>query len=760
MGQGQAAETEIIGEGRRDNITPLTRSTNLDSTRDAAWGKGAQRDAIRQGPPEVGQRVLTAGTLNFDTSEVYQQMLDAAGLKPEQRKGRDGQKAREGDQTEARLYSIFTDPKLQPLEKDARNAVGARIGSSADGVVRGIERSDHASVRLEGEGAAATITERDKTGKITNTWHQKEGSDPNRPTWVSDRDPKKERTDYKLEKNGNTSWEESGVRHIVRGNGTELTENPNKPNYYFDDQGRYQWIAYPDGNNLFGFSYKGNTENIAAVHTHDRSRNQSRTFVPDGTWGDPTLSKDGTYSQTTKEQHGDKTVALKHSYRANGTETHESVGENGAIVTRDEKNRIVPPAKAPADQAVAVKPKEADEDKETIGPKPTRKEQRKYNEEVKEERKHLESGILCKESEDVAMARAELQVELKKVGLKPSVTTPILDTFEHTVSVDRERDKRLDNLPEATNLAERLDLKHHNPDAVPTNERVAETYRIAAAALKQQGQGLFANDEAKAKIVIEGLRNVSDITGIDQGQRPTCGPTSGEKYIAQTRPDIYMDALKQLIGTGQYQMEHGNAFDYNSSSWTAQEDKARILRPNIKPMSEEQDWDVSREGNPNAIGNIFRRPQYGSRNWASQAIQELCLENARRGQYERKLPDSSANGTTFRHIEDFTARMTGTPMATINARDIYGRSMVSAANIRSPLTDDLAMQMQRAGRYPALDWESAHWLTVDAADQLPNSNQVVVYSDNQWGRNLDDGWTTVNNRHAKVIGQLRRMGIR
>jgi hypothetical protein len=293
---------------------------------------------------------------------------------------------------------------------------------------------------------------------------------------------------------------------------------------------------------------------------------------------------------------------------------------------------------------------------------------------------------------------------------------------------------------------------------VPSNERVAETYRIAAEALRQPGRGLFADKDNKAKFIIEGLRNVSDVTGIDQGQRPTCGPTSGEKYIGQRRPDLYMDALKQLVGTGQYTLAYGNAFNYNTLQWNSAPDQARTVRPNLNPRDEEKDWDVSREGNPNAVGNIFRKPQYGSRNWASQAIQEICLESAKRSFAEGKLQDGLANGTTFRHIEDFTYRMTGTPMSTINARDVYGQSMPSAANIRSPLTEDIAMQMQSAGRYPALDWESAHWLTVDAADKAPGSDQVVVYSDNQWGRHADDGWTSVNNRHAKVIAQLRRMG--
>jgi hypothetical protein len=159
--------------------------------------------------------------------------------------------------------------------------------------------------------------------------------------WVSDQDPTKERTNFKLEKNGNMSWEAGGERHIVRGNGAELKENVTKPTYTFDEQGRFQWIAYPDGNNLFGFSYKGDSDKVTAVHTHDRSRNKTNSYVPDDTWGSPTLGRDGTYSQTINTQHEGKKTALKHSYRPDGTETHETIGANGAITTRDELGRPV-----------------------------------------------------------------------------------------------------------------------------------------------------------------------------------------------------------------------------------------------------------------------------------------------------------------------------------------------------------------------------------------------------------------------------------
>jgi hypothetical protein len=419
-------------------------------------------------------------------------------------------------------------------------------------------------------------------------------------------------------------------------------------------------------------------------------------------------------------------------------------------------------------QSEAAKPKREEllpvppVDAENVGrPKITRHDQREINKDQAEKRELREGdGALETASSPVAEARKALESELQRHGHLNDKTRAILNDLEGNTKAFRAIVERMGKYPEAKTLQERLDLKHYDPDAVPSDEKIAATYRIAAETLRSHGVGPFNTDKAVAKIVIEGLRNVSDITGIDQGSYTTCGPASGEKYIAARSPDRYMDAIKQLVQTGVYRTPNGNAFNYNSNSWNDKEDGQRILRPNLQPGGEESNWNYKNEGSPNKVANLVR-VQEGTRNWASQAIQNLFLENAKVSYSTRQISDGvtaqlagkTVPATTFRHIEDFTARVTGTPMTTIN----QNAAIPSAANIGRPIDDNLANQLQYSGRYPVLDWIGPHWFTTNAAVKMEDGTARVL-QDNQWGRVYDGGWTTVQQRTQKAAASLRAQG--
>lgn len=444
----------------------------------------------------------------------------------------------------------------------------------------------------------------------------------------------------------------------------------------------------------------------------------------------------------------------------------DSLPKDGSLVIPPLPKPNLPNDGTPPSPAADQQPKDLRPvppvDTENVGrPKITRQDQREINKDHAEKREALEGdGALEKASNPVAIARKELELELKRHGHLNDTTQGILNDLEANTKTSRNILERMGKYPEAKTIQERLDLKHYDPEAIPSDEKIAATYRIAAETLRSRGIGPFSSDKAVAKIVIEGLRNVSDITGIDQGSYTTCGPASGEKYIAARSPDRYMDAIKQLVQTGAYKTPHGNAFNYNTNSWNANEDGQRILRPNLQPGAEESRWNYKNEGSPNKAANIVR-VQEGTRNLASQAIQNLFLENAKVSFSTRQISDGvtaqlggqTVPATTFRHIEDFTARMTGTPMTTINQNP----AIPSAANVGRAMDDNLANQLQYSGRYPILDWIGPHWFTTNAAVKMTDGTSRVL-QDNQWGRVYDGGWTTVQQRTQKAAASLRAQG--
>jgi hypothetical protein len=293
-------------------------------------------------------------------------------------------------------------------------------------------------------------------------------------------------------------------------------------------------------------------------------------------------------------------------------------------------------------------------------------------------------------------------------------------------------------------LAEReFARQHHYKDMAPTDEMVAAAYNAAADGLRKPGIGWFASQENRNKFVVEGLRNL-DETGIDQGQFPTCGNTCGEKYIAARNPDLYMDGLRQLMQTGEYHTNYGVALNYATGQWNREGDGGRALRIDLTPDQEASRWDYKRDGQPYQLGNWIYT-QDNTRNWASEAWQKLFQANAWESVRRGTMPDQPTNGLTFRHVEEFTARVTGTPMSTIG----QSAALPSMANIPRQLDDNLAMQLRKEGKYPAMVFRAQHWQTINNA-YVDNRGAVEVFSDNQWGRARDRGWETVPQLHWEL----------
>ncbi|MDZ4832442.1 MAG: hypothetical protein SGJ27_01450 [Candidatus Melainabacteria bacterium] len=280
----------------------------------------------------------------------------------------------------------------------------------------------------------------------------------------------------------------------------------------------------------------------------------------------------------------------------------------------------------------------------------------------------------------------------------------------------------------------------------PDEEQIGKVYRTALATLKNNGVMPY---EDRHKLVLEGLRNVSDPTGIDQGDHGTCGNACSEKFIAVRRADIYMDALSQVAATGKYTTQDGRVLElpHNDQRQGALGNRNMTWQRGWKPDAESLSWDIYKESGWHPILH-----NDGKRNYASQIMQNLnladALESARLG--ERQAPHV-VDSLNFLHVEDFTKRMTGKPITTINQR------IQTEGNIMKPLSDELAIQLKQDGRLPAMVWRAYHWQTIHDVRIVPGKDQygramnvVEVYSDNQWGNNRDRGWLTVPGLHQEL----------
>lgn len=280
----------------------------------------------------------------------------------------------------------------------------------------------------------------------------------------------------------------------------------------------------------------------------------------------------------------------------------------------------------------------------------------------------------------------------------------------------------------------------------PSEEQIARVYQSAFDTLKNNGVMPY---EDRHKLVLEALRNISDPTGIDQGDHGTCGNTCAEKYIVVRNPDVYMDALSQVAATGTYTAPDGRILKlpHDDVRQGVLGNRTMTWQRGWKPDSESRHWDVYKE-----IGWHPLKSNEGKRNYASQIIQNLniadALESHRLGQQQYPTPVDALN---FLHVEDFTKRLTGKPITTINQR------VPSEGNIQQPLTDKLALQLKADGRLPAMVWRAYHWQTIHDVRTTPGrdaygqpANVVQVYSDNQWGNNRDRGWVTVPQLHQEL----------
>ncbi len=280
----------------------------------------------------------------------------------------------------------------------------------------------------------------------------------------------------------------------------------------------------------------------------------------------------------------------------------------------------------------------------------------------------------------------------------------------------------------------------------PSEEQIARVYQSAFDTLKNDGVMPY---EDRHKLVLEALRNISDPTGIDQGDHGTCGNTCAEKYIVVRNPDVYMDVLSQVAAKGEYTAPDGRILKlpHNDVRQGALGNRTMTWQRGWKPDSESRHWDVYKE-----IGWHPLKSNEGKRNYASQIIQNLniadALESHRLGQRQYPTPVDALN---FLHVEDFTKRLTGKPITTIN------QSVPSEGNIQQPLTDKLALQLKADGRLPAMVWRAYHWQTIhdvrttQGRDAYGRAVDVVqVYSDNQWGNNRDRGWLTVPELHREL----------
>ncbi len=305
------------------------------------------------------------------------------------------------------------------------------------------------------------------------------------------------------------------------------------------------------------------------------------------------------------------------------------------------------------------------------------------------------TGDMESTSPEVAAARAELKETLQAQKLYSTRVEEILNKLERRCYED-------DGL------------------TVPSAENLADAYKTAAAILNNPGIGIFTDKDLKDKTVLEGLRNLSDIEGIDQGHSYLgfCGETCADKYIAQRDARVYMTALQQVIQTG-----------------SAKVGDQSFEPAHFNPSDEETHWSIDNEGGHYIVGN-YKYPQDGARNMASMVIQNLCMAYAYQENGRTDL-----RGINHINIENFTGAMTGTPMLTVA---MTGQDN-SPNKIHAWIDDSIARDAKAKGRLPLLLYpgtQQYHWTTVNnVGESTVHPGRAKVLWDNQWGKAKDPGWS-------------------
>ncbi len=225
------------------------------------------------------------------------------------------------------------------------NLSGARIGYSEEDqkAVKHVTRPDNSAVECAYEGGKlSSIKETAKDGKAV-TWAA--GADNK---WISDENPPRERKNMAVQENGNVVFEdEAGKQHIVRGNGKELVQDPAKPSFEFDNEGRLKSII--DAKTGFKFQDLQFDDNgkLQALNVTDANRgvlSYKRTGpeewsvtdaqgrkVNSGVWrGDVNITEAGEYSY--KEVGGD---GFWHTYKHDGTRILEKKNADGSHQLHD-----------------------------------------------------------------------------------------------------------------------------------------------------------------------------------------------------------------------------------------------------------------------------------------------------------------------------------------------------------------------------------------------------------------------------------------
>lgn len=225
------------------------------------------------------------------------------------------------------------------------NLSGARLGFSEEDqkAVKHVTRPDNSSVECSYEGGSlSTIKETAKDGTAV-TWAAAADN-----KWISDENPPRERKNMAVQENGNVVYEDTaGKQHIVRGNGKELVQDPAKPSFEFDNEGRLKSII--DAKTGFKFQDLQFDDNgkLQSLNINDPKRgvvSYKRTGaeewsvtdaqgrkVNSGVWrGDVNITEAGEYSY--KEVGGD---GFWHTYKHDGTRILEKKNADGSHQLHD-----------------------------------------------------------------------------------------------------------------------------------------------------------------------------------------------------------------------------------------------------------------------------------------------------------------------------------------------------------------------------------------------------------------------------------------
>ncbi len=155
---------------------------------------------------------------------------------------------------------------------------GSRMSFYNNNQIEKLTRKDGSAVEISADGKKIIETLPGAARSIG--WTKGENG-----VWTSDQNPAQQRKNYKVESNGNTSWDgPDGLKFVISGDGALMIQGEGQAKIQLDELNRIKSIDY--GNKSREFEYFENSSEIKKTVISDKDKNTTSSFTREAAGSD------------------------------------------------------------------------------------------------------------------------------------------------------------------------------------------------------------------------------------------------------------------------------------------------------------------------------------------------------------------------------------------------------------------------------------------------------------------------------------------